>query len=46
MNASLWNDAGTWIALGVTVLTLVVAVVMHRVIVNILKDGSADTPHE
>jgi len=39
----MWNDAGTWIALGVTVLTLAVAVAMHRVIVNILKDGSAET---
>lgn len=35
--ASLWNDAGAWIAIGISVLFLVVAWVMHRVIVKVLK---------
>ncbi len=33
----MWQDEGTWIALGVTLITLVAAVVMHRVFVKILK---------
>ena len=35
--ASLWQDEGTWIALGISALFLVVAVVMHRVFVSVLK---------
>lgn len=37
MPASLWSDSGTWIALGVSALFLVVAWAMHRVIMNVLK---------
>ena len=37
MAASLWQDPGTWIALGVSALFLVVAWAMHRVIMKVLK---------
>ena len=38
----MWQDEGTWIALGVTLITLVAAVVMHRVFVKILKQPPPD----
>ena len=41
MPASLWNDSGTWIALGMSALFLVVALVMHRVIMKVLKGSAA-----
>ena len=37
MPASLWSDPGTWIALGISALFIVVGWVMHRVIVKVLK---------
>lgn len=37
MPASLWSDPGTWIALGISALFLVVGWGMHRVIVKVLK---------
>lgn len=36
----MWQDPGTWIALGVSTLFIVAGVVMHRVFVRILKDGA------
>ncbi len=36
----MWRDPGAWIAIGVSLLFLVVALVMHRVIVKVLKNGS------
>ena len=33
----MWRDEGVWIALGVTLLTLVAAVVMHRIFMKIPK---------
>lgn len=38
--AGLWQDEGTWIALGISALFLVVAFAMHRVFVHVLKSGS------
>ena len=38
----MWQDEGVWIALGVTLITLVAAVVMHRVIKKILKGPPPD----
>jgi len=38
--SSFWHDEGTWIALGISALFLVVAFVMHRVFVNVLQSGS------
>ena len=35
----IWQDQGSWIALGVSALFLVVAVVMHRVFVKVLQSG-------
>ena len=39
----MWQDPGTWIALGVSALFLVAGFVMHRVFVRILKNGSPPT---
>ena len=33
----MWQDSGTWVALGVSALFIVVGIVMHRVIVKVLK---------
>ncbi|MEC5212900.1 hypothetical protein RCH06_001442 [Polaromonas sp. CG_9.5] len=38
----MWRDAGTWIALGVSVVFIVAGVVMHRIFVKILKNGSIE----
>ena len=38
----MWQDPGTWIALGVSLLFIVVGLVMHRVFVKILKNGSVE----
>ena len=42
----MWRDEGLWIALGVSLLTLVAAVVMHRVFVKILKQPAPDKREE
>ena len=42
----MWQDEGTWIALGVTLITLVAAVVMHRVFVKILKQPAPEQREE
>ncbi len=45
--ATLWNDSGTWVALGVSALFIVAGLVMHRVFIKVLKDGASPTPdHE
>ena len=38
----MWQDEGTWIALGVSALFLVAALVMHRVFMKILKGPPPD----
>lgn len=38
----MWQDEGTWIALGVSALFLVAALVMHRVFKRILKGPPPD----
>lgn len=40
----LWQTDGAWIALGVSALFIVVGLVMHRVFINILKNGSQEPP--
>ncbi len=43
----MWQDPGTWIALGVSALFVVAGLVMHRVFVKILKSGDeAPKNHE
>lgn len=42
----MWQDPGTWIALGVSALFIVAGVVMHRVFVNILKNGSVPSEQD
>jgi hypothetical protein len=44
--SAIWQDTGTWIALGVSALFVVAGLVMHRVFVNILKNGSEPTPKD
>ena len=44
--SSIWQDEGTWIALGVSLLFLVAAFVLHRVFVKILKTPVPDNPNE
>jgi NhaP-type Na+/H+ or K+/H+ antiporter len=39
---AIWRDPGLWIALGVTLLTLVVAVAMSRIFMRILKKPPPD----
>jgi len=42
----LWQDPGTWIALGVSAMFLVAGFVMHRVFVRILKsETTPSAPH-
>ncbi len=36
----MWQDPGTWIALGVSLLFVIAGFVMHRIFVKILKNGS------
>ena len=38
----MWHDEGAWIAVGVSALFVVVALVMHRVFVRILKNGATE----
>lgn len=38
----MWQDEGAWIALGVSALFLVAALVMHRVFMKILKGQPPD----
>ncbi|WP_198674633.1 hypothetical protein [Rhodoferax ferrireducens] len=42
--SSLWHGEGAWIALGISALFIVVGLVMHRVFINILKNGSQEPP--
>ena len=44
MPAHLWADPGTWIALGISALFLVVAWVMHRVIRKVLQAPPSPLP--
>lgn len=39
--SAIWQDEGTWIALGISALFLVAAWAMHRVFVKVLKSGDA-----
>lgn len=41
----MWQDPGTWIALGVSVLFVVAAIVMHRVFLRILKQPPPPAAH-
>jgi len=43
--SGIWQDPGTWIALGVSVIFIVVGLVMHRVFIKILKNGSQEPSH-
>jgi hypothetical protein len=42
----MWQDPGTWIALGVSAVFVIAGVVMHRVFVRILKNGAPPASQE
>ena len=42
LDAPIWNDAGTWIVLGVSLLFIIVGVAMHQVIRKVLRRPSPD----
>lgn len=42
----MWRDEGAWIAVGVSVLFVVAALVMHRIFVQILKNGAIEPVQE
>ena len=42
----MWQDEGIWIALGVSALFLVAALVMHRVFMKILRSRPPDEREE
>jgi hypothetical protein len=42
---ALWRDPGAWIAIGVSVLFIIVGLVMHRIFVNVLQNGANPPPH-
>ena len=42
----MWQDEGTWIALGVSTLFLVAAFAMHRVFMKILRSPASDERKE
>ena len=42
----MWQGEGVWSALGVTLITLVAAVVMHRFFVKILKQPAPEQREE
>ena len=42
----MWRDEGAWIALGVSAMFVIAAVVMHRIFVRILKNGAPGPEQE
>jgi len=46
MSNPLWHDSGTWIAIGVSVLTLAMAVAMRWVFIKILRAPPPDERKE
>jgi len=45
--ASLWQGEGAWIALGVSALFIAVGLMMRRIFIHILKNGSQEpTQHD
>ncbi|GAB3357770.1 MULTISPECIES: hypothetical protein [Giesbergeria] len=40
-DAPIWQDSGTWIVLGISLLFLVVGVVMHRIIMKVVRSPQA-----
>lgn len=45
--SGLWQGEGAWIAPGVSAVFIVVGLVMHRIFINILKNGSQEpTQHD
>ena len=45
LDAPIWQDSGTWIALGVSALFLLVALALHLVLRRVLRAPPADDSH-
>lgn len=37
LDAPIWNDAGTWIVLCVSLLFIVVGIAMHRIVMKVVR---------
>ena len=46
LDAPIWNDAGTWSVLGISLLFIVVGIVMHRVIMTVLREPQGDATNK
>ena len=46
LDAPIWNDASTWIVLGISLLFIVVGIVMHRVIMTVLRAPQDDATNK
>jgi len=46
LDAPIWRDSGTWIALGISLLFIVVGVAMHLVIRKVLRTPPPDSSKE
>ena len=46
LDAPIWDDAGTWIVLGISLLFIVVGIVMHRVITTVLRVPQGDATNK
>lgn len=44
LDAPIWNDAGTWVVLGVSLIFIIVGVMMHRIIRKVLRTPPLDEP--
>ncbi|WP_313072063.1 hypothetical protein [Melaminivora sp.] len=44
LDAPIWRDPGTWIVLGVSLLSIVVAIAMHQVIRRVLRAPPPEAP--
>jgi hypothetical protein len=44
LDAPIWQDSGTWIALGVSLLFLLVGLAVHLVIRRVLRAPAPDAP--
>ena len=43
LDAPIWNDAGTWIVLGVSLLFIVVGIAMHYFIMKVVRASAPES---
>ncbi|MEX8193989.1 hypothetical protein [Comamonas guangdongensis] len=46
LDAPIWNDASTWIVLGVSALFIAVGIVMHRIIMKVVRSPAPESARE